>query len=268
MTQPLIQFNSEDLNIRFVKGTGVKHFYPFHSHDSFTFGVVLKGKRIIYCEETQSIICPNECFMINPHQSHACLAEGEVGHDYWAVSIDPLLLQESFKKLTGKEGLPFFSQVRIADASITERFTHWLKMHTDFEQFDLGEFATLFDELISRYGFDSAEQSRPESRAVIRLVSEYIDANLDRVVSLKEVAGVIHLSPFYLNRLFQKEMGVPPYTYLLQKRIKKSMDLLIKTGSIAETTHDLGFSDQSHFTRFFKLNIGITPKRFLDLHRT
>jgi AraC-like DNA-binding protein len=112
------------------------------------------------------------------------------------------------------------------------------------------------------------EKKTHSANPIIRLAYGYLEAHLDQPVPLMKIAEAAHVSPFYLNRIFRREMGIPPHAFLMQSRIRKSLAVLLDMNSIAETAHALGFSDQSHFTRLFKRNVGITPKRYLEGHRT
>lgn len=269
LTTIQFHFQTDNDNIRLVKGMNLSHTFPCHIHKSFSLGIVKKGQRVIHINGEQHIISPDECFVINPHQPHSCSLNGEEGHDYWVISINPDLLHNISREITGKDGIPYFSQVKITDYSIISKFATWLEKRDQVERTDWVELTHILGELILRYGDEKiSAQPKQTTHSVVALASEYIEANLNEIVRLDEIAAVVHISPFYLNRIFQKEMGVPPYTYLLQTRIQKSLELLLRTNSIAEATHHFGFSDQSHFTRLFKRTIGITPKKFLDLHRT
>lgn len=60
-------------------------------------------------------------------------------------------------------------------------------------------------------------------------------------------------------------MGVTPHQYILQRRIEKAKYLLQQGKlSIAEVAATVGFCDQSHFTRYFKRIVGVTPKQLLQ----
>ncbi|WP_042149305.1 helix-turn-helix transcriptional regulator [Pseudoalteromonas sp. '520P1 No. 412'] len=60
------------------------------------------------------------------------------------------------------------------------------------------------------------------------------------------------LSRFHLIRSFKQTYGLSPHAYQLDKRIKKAKNLLKSGHSIIETSHLLGFADQSHLQRNFK----------------
>jgi AraC-like DNA-binding protein len=45
--------------------------------------------------------------------------------------------------------------------------------------------------------------------------------------------------------------------------MKKTQKTILKQRSVIETTYDIGFFDQSHFTKLFKKHIGVTPGKYL-----
>ena len=262
------QFQTNDSNIRLVKGTNVNHNFPFHIHESFSLGIVEKGQRVIQLKSGEDfVISAQECFILNPNQPHSCMTgEGE-NHDYWVISIAPVLVYDVCNKISGqgKGCVATFPHVRITDPAIYRGFSAWIKKQTFNKPMNDDEFIKLLRNLISSHVVFSTTPN-PIQHSIVKEACDYIETNVNRVVRLNEIADMTHASPFYLNRVFREEIGVPPYTYLLQTRIKKSIELLLKTDSITEAAFTLGFSDQSHFTRLFKKDIGITPKQFLKIN--
>jgi AraC-like DNA-binding protein len=93
-------------------------------------------------------------------------------------------------------------------------------------------------------------------------VMDFIHAYYTRKIELKELADVSQLSPFHLNRMFAREVGLPPHRYLINLRLNKSRELLKSQRSITDVALQVGFYDQSHYIRNFKLYLGITPKQY------
>ena len=57
--------------------------------------------------------------------------------------------------------------------------------------------------------------------------------------------------------------GLPPHQWMLQARVRKAQELLAKGDlPISAIAIDVGFSDQSHFTKAFRRQVGVTPKRW------
>ncbi len=98
----------------------------------------------------------------------------------------------------------------------------------------------------------------------LRQTIEYIEANLAGDLRLEEMAANAQMAPYTFARLFKKRMGMTPHQYLLRSRVTQAKRLLREGKlSIADISLQLGFSDQSHFTRVFHKITGVTPKKFV-----
>ena len=62
--------------------------------------------------------------------------------------------------------------------------------------------------------------------------------------------------------MFQRDVGVSPYVYQTSVRLHKAKELLVSGTSIAQTAHEVGFSDQSHLTHTFRKYVQVTPGKF------
>jgi AraC family transcriptional regulator len=93
-----------------------------------------------------------------------------------------------------------------------------------------------------------------------RRAKEMIDANLANEISLSTLAGECGLSTSHFARAFRLTTGVPPYQWLLRRRLDQALELLRDDYlSIAQIASLCGFSDQSHLTRVFTRAIGEPP---------
>ena len=91
---------------------------------------------------------------------------------------------------------------------------------------------------------------------------DYIHTNLDRNLSLSQIASVINISPTYFASLFKRATGTSPHQYVIQQRVERAKLLLSKTNlAIADIALQVGFSSQSHLTQNFKRLTGVTPKQ-------
>jgi AraC-like DNA-binding protein len=90
----------------------------------------------------------------------------------------------------------------------------------------------------------------------------YIDENFAEGVSLKELADHVALSPYYLLRVFRAEVGLPPYMYLENTRVRHAQRLIENGKPLVDVAVESGYSSQSHMTRHFKNIIGVTPGQY------
>lgn len=93
-----------------------------------------------------------------------------------------------------------------------------------------------------------------------KCAKEYLEAQIDEVISISAVAAACGLSRSYFIRSFKESTGKTPYRWLLEYRLSRARSLLAKSGdAIAEIALTCGFADQSHLTRMFTREIGMSP---------
>lgn len=94
---------------------------------------------------------------------------------------------------------------------------------------------------------------------------EYINENLDRDLTLVELASVVQMSTYYFARLFKQSTGLTPHQYVLNCRIERAK-MLLKTRklSITEICKLVGFHSPSHFIALFRKFTKMTPKAYRD----
>lgn len=96
-----------------------------------------------------------------------------------------------------------------------------------------------------------------------RRALEFIEANLDRDLSLTEIAEAVELSQYHFARAFKQTTGQTPIQYLMQRRVEAAKQLL--AGSklpIVEIGLRAGFKNQSHFTTLFRKLTSLTPRAY------
>jgi AraC-like DNA-binding protein len=99
--------------------------------------------------------------------------------------------------------------------------------------------------------------------AALRRVKEYIDSNLATNIDLAVLADTAGFSMFHFARAFKQSEGVTPHRYLLERRIERAENLLVKTElPISEVAISSGFSDQSHLARHFRQRVGVSPSTY------
>ncbi|MGH7460273.1 MAG: helix-turn-helix transcriptional regulator [Longimicrobiales bacterium] len=110
----------------------------------------------------------------------------------------------------------------------------------------------------------SAEEMPPPSERIARVIDaakSRIEAELD-VITVTELWRESELSRTEFSRVFRRLEGVPPRTYVQERRIDRAKRLLASDLPLTEIALQLGFYDQSHFTRVFKHLTGETPAAY------
>jgi two-component system response regulator YesN len=97
----------------------------------------------------------------------------------------------------------------------------------------------------------------------IESIVDFMEANLNRKLTLEEIAQSVKLSPSHLSHLVKLETGMPPGQYLKMLRMKRTCELLESTSlSVKEIMVKVGIQDKSHFTQDFKNIYSVTPSQY------
>jgi AraC-like DNA-binding protein len=92
------------------------------------------------------------------------------------------------------------------------------------------------------------------------IIQDHIDTNL----SLKEISKGLEINPSYISREFSKYFDDLSFgEYIRKLRIEKAIELMQSSRhTLTEIAYLTGFSDQSHFTRIFKIYSGQNPSAY------
>lgn len=113
--------------------------------------------------------------------------------------------------------------------------------------------------LLGRYQ-PARRVERGLSKRQERRVLEYIDAHLDRDLSLETLAATAELGTTHFKTLFRRSLGLPVHQYVIRRRVERAKVLLEDgTLSLAQVALDAGFAHQSHMARAMRRLLGITP---------
>lgn len=120
--------------------------------------------------------------------------------------------------------------------------------------------------LVASYG-TRQPASPPQIHALapdaVRRVSEYMEENLGSRVRLDELSVIAGVSRFHFLRSFKAATGVSPMASLERRRILRAQSLIRSGGrTMAQIASTVGFADQGHFSRRFRLHVGMTPTAY------
>lgn len=102
----------------------------------------------------------------------------------------------------------------------------------------------------------------------IRKAAASMRSEAGRDAALDSFARDAGLSRSHFFRLFEASVGVPPKVYLNVVRMEKAVDAVLnRSANISEISHQLGFAEPAHFTRFFRNHSGVSPREFRNVSR-
>jgi two-component system, response regulator YesN len=123
-------------------------------------------------------------------------------------------------------------------------------------------------DFINREGIDKKvtrvrEVLRDDVLLPLRKAVDYLDAHFDQTLTLEILAGRAKLSVSRLAHRFKEETGATLIEYLTWVRIGHAQRLLVETDKSCQIIADeVGYNNQSYFSRAFRRVVGITPRQF------
>jgi AraC family transcriptional regulator len=100
---------------------------------------------------------------------------------------------------------------------------------------------------------------------LLRRTIDYIRENLSEDISLATLSSDVGMSKYHFCHMFKRSTGLSPHQFVKRARVERAQVLLADHRlSLVEIAHELGFSDQSHFTRTFHAVVGVTPSQYVS----
>lgn len=257
-----------DLNIEAYNFKGIMQKFPNHFHDYYVIGFIESGQRYLSCKSKEYIIESGDLILFNPIDNHTCRQIDGKTLDYRCINIQQDVMRKAALDITNKNYLPYFKEPVLFHNDLVPslRELHQMIMQevSDFKKEEL--FLFIIEELIAEYS-DAVLEATQEQNTEIKKVCDFLEENYMKNITLNDLSDLTGLSKYYLLRSFTKQRGISPYSYLETIRIGKAKKFLEHGIAPIDVALQTGFTDQSHFTNFFKKLIGLTPKQYMNIFR-
>ncbi len=261
--QRLVIFDA-DLQIEACQLKGIVQKFPNHFHEHYVLGFIESGSRSLVCKNKAYTVESGHLLLFNPFDSHTCQHIGHQPLDWRCIHIKEDILCKYAYEIAGCTSPPLFhaTVVRCEESVALLRELHQMifENRAAFKKEEALYF--LLELLITRYA--KWNWSKDVS-AEIQKACEYMDVHYHQQLGLADLSQLTGLNKYTLLRNFTKQRGITPYQYLSTVRINRAKQLLEQGVLPLDAALQSGFTDQSHFTRFFKNFIGLTPKRYQDI---
>ncbi|MEV6399337.1 AraC family transcriptional regulator [Streptomyces sp. NPDC051907] len=239
----------------------VRHTFPRHSHEGFTFGAVTGGLEDVSMPDGLVRAGPGTVVMINPEVPHSARAGVPEGWTYSTLYPSVELVSDIAAAVTPIRGTPGFAETIVKDPETAQLIRG---VHQAAEQGNALAADSLLRmavaRLLGRYGRALPSRTPAASGARTAAVArQLLEERMAEPPSLERLAQELGTSPFALLRAFKAEYGMPPHTWLTDARVRRARHLLDVGTAPAEAAVAVGFTDQPHLNRHFTRIVGVPP---------
>jgi AraC-like DNA-binding protein len=241
--------------------------FPRHTHDQYGIGVIDFGGHASSSGRGQVEAGPGSLIFVNPGEVHDGRAIGGRPRSWRMLYVNPSLMHATRADVLDNANASLtFSAPVFADVDLKTLFDiAFDHVNTPTNEVrDAMGCETAILRFVARLAINAAAAPRDANTPVpsIRRARDRIDADPSARLTLTDLASEVGLSRYQLLRGFARELGLTPHAYILQRRIALARRLIRGGQALAEVAAIAGFYDQSHLTRCFVRQFGVTPSRY------
>jgi len=97
----------------------------------------------------------------------------------------------------------------------------------------------------------------------LKFLLNFINRNYSESITLEHLAEIVNKHPVHISRSFKKYMLCTVSAYIMKIRIEKASQIIRNEQPVlAQLAYDMGFADQSHFSRVFKKYVNVSPSLY------
>lgn len=235
-----------------VRGTADHWLSPWHTHGHVVVGLVDSGLMTLESRFARHLVEPGHGYVLPANLAHRCGAEGSV--KYRILCFDCTL--------GGNVSLPANTAWKNAFEVAFEK----AKAEENSGENDGSAILSLIE--MATVGTDDGQYLRDplsacqEVPAAVRQALGKLRQDPSIHLSLADLAMDAKCSPFHLQRIFTKWVGLSPTELQSVERLRVCRAALGSALPLTDIAYACGFADQSHMIRSFHRFMGTTPSRY------
>lgn len=272
LTKSLIQFSMNNKLSKKFYITDLGYFPKANYHyrkrnkgsNQYIFIYCVNGKGEVMIENERTKISPNQ-FFIFPKK---------VKHEYKSDELDPWSIY--WFHFDGEMAIDLFERYQSSNSSNYKTIPFTKEKLKTFEKiFSLFNHSSLKNEIeyanllslnfISSFIYNDFEFeiNQNDHNNIVNSIKLYLIENLDKNLTLEDIASKFNYSKSYLHTKFKNNTGYPIIVFFNLIKTQKACEYLNYTDlSIKEISFKLGFDDPFYFSRIFKNFMGKSPKNY------
>lgn len=255
-----------------------------HEHNFFELVYVIGGKAKHFMNGEEVIIKKGDYFIIDYNTAHRY---EEIGYETFSIInclfypgfidrtlkecrkfskvLDNYLIHYSYKSINANPANRIFSD---EDGSVGYNI---LRMYSEYEKKKAGYIEVLRCMLIETIIFTMRriqEENRLVYSSIERYISDYVNENYMKKITLSDIANRLAYSLPYLSKTFRKNSGMTFESFLQKTRIEQSCRLLANTDKkIIDIAECVGYADLKFFSKTFKKFMNMPPREYRRIYK-
>lgn len=211
-------------------------------------------KKYVFDDGTVYTVCENDLIYLPKYSSYE--VRSIVPGDTWCINFQ-CINEERFS--------PFICHIPNAESLVkayqsAEKI--WTRAKSGREYHVLSELYKILYEVNRLHKIPYLPKTK--QNLILPAVNYIHKHYTDELLNMGKLSELCGISYDYLRKLFEKFYGCSPIKYVNALKLKRAQELLGSGDySVSEAALNSGFSDLSHFCRFFKEKVGVLPSEYI-----
>ncbi len=245
-----------------------RHIVMAHYHREAEIMKIIKGSVEVHVDTKVYTLNEGELIFCAPYTVHEVISEDE-NAILRGFTFDAELLKEAVDFTTARDSHILFSGSHPKVCEISQIFDELHRVYKAMPQtFRLRITAGLLilTSVLTESNF-LLHSGENEKKLLTTPVIKYIRENYMQPLSVSELASLVNLCNDSFIRIFKKEQGQTPCSYIVNLRITEALKLLSENKySVSEIASLIGFTSASFFSKTFKEKLGVSPIKYRKEH--
>lgn len=247
---------------------------PVHYHDFHKILVFLNGKSQYMLEGKTYNLAHRDIVLVRAGEIHQPLPTPNISYERIVIYIAPRFLLNYGNQEVRLDAC-FYQKELHSVLHLNEHNSHDLLYHLEklektarkndfandlYTEILFIEFIILLNRALLASELSKIKPCVYDEK--VATIIDYINNHLAEDLTIDALAKISYTSKFHLMRKFKELTGYSIYRYIMDKRLLKAKNLLLKDLPITKIALDTGFSDYSSFSRAFKKFFKISPTAY------
>lgn len=238
-----------------------------HSFSYATFILIMDGQAIWKINGERVQVSFGQLIALEAYSLIEVLEGGQLDLSGWKIEFNTYVIAEDTQSLTPYTwSVPVdhtYQKVQLIGGMMANMSQHLSKQVSDKPYQYSVKYPYLIYELMNILYQEKELEDQPTlEQGMIRSI-EYMHTHYDQVITRKQLAEIVGVSPWYYSRKFSEQFGKPPLDYLTSFRMYRAQEELICTSkSSQDIAKQSGFEDTHYFSRRFKQLVGVSPSQY------